>query len=133
MEDVAHTAYLYQEQHHCCPFGCQKEFLNDFALHRHIQECKCENVEDFSQEIQSCKHCHATFPDVIGALNHSEQAHNALTASHASQCRFCNIEFLVEELYRGHIALQSKRGDAHPMVTKAQGLRYPQPELRQVS
>lgn len=133
MEDVAHTAYLYQEQHHCCPFGCQKGFLNDFALHRHIQESKCENIEDFSREIQSCKHCQTTFPDFIGALNHLEQAHSTLMAINAFRCSPCSLGFPTEDLYWGHLAFESNCGDAQPVVTEAQGLWYPQPEVRQVS
>jgi hypothetical protein len=44
MEDDTHTTYLYQHKSHICPFGCNKGYLNDFALYRHIQKNLCEEA-----------------------------------------------------------------------------------------
>jgi hypothetical protein len=42
MDVSLHTTYFYQVGTHAYPFGCEKGFLNDYDLHKHIQKDMCE-------------------------------------------------------------------------------------------
>lgn len=80
MEDDAHFKYFYDKSSHRCPFGYEKGFFNEFALHRHIQRSNCEETPDLLAAIKNCSMCSATSPDVLGALMHLEQSHDQVLA-----------------------------------------------------
>ncbi|KAH0332514.1 hypothetical protein KCU81_g10088, partial [Aureobasidium melanogenum] len=133
LDDSLHTDYFFQKDMHICPFGCQKGFLNDFALHRHIQQSSCKESEDLSAEIKTCKQCNVgtKFPDIIGALDHLADDHDNLTSRIGSPyvCVQCDVGFPTKELLWGHLALVSQRSDGHPAVTKARNMWYPAPDI----
>ncbi|KAG9719835.1 hypothetical protein KCU73_g14689, partial [Aureobasidium melanogenum] len=96
LDDALHTDYFYHQNTHVCPFGCQKGFLNDFALHRHIQQSSCEESNALSDDIKTCKQCNDTsFPDIIGALVHLADDHEDMTSRIGSPyvCAPCDVGF----------------------------------------
>ncbi|KAG9602284.1 hypothetical protein KCU86_g2828, partial [Aureobasidium melanogenum] len=81
MEDHDHFKHFYDTSSHRCLFGCEKGFLNEFALHRHAQQSMCEETAHLSEAIKNCSLCSSTSPDVIGALDHLEQRHGHVLAN----------------------------------------------------
>jgi hypothetical protein len=133
LDDPLHTEYFYQNNTHVCPFGCQKGFLNDFALHRHIQQSLCEESNALLAGLEARKQCNNgnNFPDIIGALNHFEDDHEDLMTRAGSRyvCDPCDIGFPTKELLWGHLALVSQRCDGHPVVTKELNMWYSAPNI----
>ncbi|KEQ65647.1 uncharacterized protein M437DRAFT_81503 [Aureobasidium melanogenum CBS 110374] len=127
MEDDAHFKRFYDKSSHHCPFGCEKGYFNEFALHRHVQQRMCEEAEDLSGAIKNCSMCSATSPDALGALIYLEQSYDQVLADANSplHCTPCNVNFPTKELFWGHLSLVSGRGDSHHMVTKSRDLWYP--------
>lgn len=136
MEDDMHTTYFYQNgsNSHKCPFGCHKGFLNDFALHRHIQQKLCEEADKLFTDIKICQQCDdrsGKTPDIIGALDHFEDDHHDLISVNGSPyvCALCNIGFPTKELLWGHLALDSQISTSHTAVAKANNMWYPSPTI----
>jgi hypothetical protein len=101
MEDDTHLKYSYDTRSHPCHFGCEKDFLNELALHRHVQQLMCEEAQDLSEAIKTCSICSATFPDVLGELVRWEQRHGHVLANTNSlfHCTPCNINFPTKKLF----------------------------------
>jgi hypothetical protein len=94
LDDDIYTTYLDQSGTHSCLFGCDKGFLNDFALHRHIQASSCEESDKLVKGLLKCKTCNGTtFSDIIDALDHLEQSHTQLLTVAVSPyvCLTCDI------------------------------------------
>lgn len=41
MEDAMNTTAFYEAGTHVCPYGCSKGLMNEFSLHRHVQNSMC--------------------------------------------------------------------------------------------
>ncbi|KAH0160258.1 hypothetical protein KCU67_g6797, partial [Aureobasidium melanogenum] len=123
-ENDTHLKHFYDTRSHPCHFGCEKGFLNELALHRHVQQLMCEEAQDLSEAIKNCSICSATFPDALGELVRWEHRHGHVLANTNSLCHCtpCNINFPTKELFWGHMSLVSGRGDSHHMVTKSHDL-----------
>jgi hypothetical protein len=124
MEDDVHTTYMYYYDSHICPFECHQEFLNDFALFRHIQKQSCEKAAKLFHEIKTCKQCNDHSPDIIGALDHLEDDHSDLLSVTGSPyvCTICNVGFPTRELFRGHFVLVSQVSTSHIAIVKSHNI-----------
>jgi hypothetical protein len=111
MDEDLHTTHFFQLGSHRCPFGCQKGFLNDCALHKHIQKGLCEDGETLFEDIKrrkQCNHSSGRTPDTIGALDHLADRHTQLTSVAGLTLYVCapsGIGFPTEALFWSHLAL----------------------------
>jgi hypothetical protein len=134
LNEEIHTIYFEEVGSHVCPFGCEEGFLNDYALHKHIQKQSCESAAKLLARIKNCSQCNGTsgrVPDIIGALDHLADDHPQLMSVAGSPyvCAPCGVGFPTEALFWGYLALVSGRSDAHPAKIRSLNMVYPAPPI----
>jgi hypothetical protein len=134
MDVGLHTTYFYQVGIHTCPFGREKGFLNDYALHKHMQKDVCEDGELLFEEIMKCRQCNYSSgrnPDIISALEHLADRHPELMSAAGSPyaCAPCGVGFPTEALFWGHLALVRGLSDTHSALMRSLDMAYPAPRI----